>query len=151
MRPVLSLATAFLSLLLVQSSKADDGVHCDAGLSAVCPLAQFVNKQPVNVMQGLRNAMYNSDAPLSTHYNSGDHIICVSSALSINIGVGVGNAVAGAYLNSGGLIGSGGVCVFVEDTANGVSLSQAKYVPMVFHLAISKGRMADIGKQDYDR
>ena len=91
------------------------GINCKG--SMLCPMASFlrsskdnfpahegplmINSGKLNIAQGLRDAMYSSSMPDEVTYNSGDHVICVSSSMPLTIkgGVGVTNGVAGGELN----------------------------------------------------
>lgn len=76
-------------------------------------------------MQILRDALYQSKAADSTPYNSGDHVICVSHTLVINLSLPVidpTGLTSGMNLGSwhlGGKLRDGGICLFPQHLKSG--------------------------------
>ena len=117
----LTLLPSLTSLLAGAASAL--GINCRG--SGLCPLATWDNQSPLPVMQILRDALYQSKAPDSTPYNGGDHVICVSNTLTINLslpiidptGLTSGSALGSWHL--GGKIKDGGICLFPQGLKNG--------------------------------
>ncbi|KAI2466283.1 hypothetical protein F4781DRAFT_406248 [Annulohypoxylon bovei var. microspora] len=99
--------------------------------SGLCPRATWNNNAPVSVMQLLRDAVYAAPTPLSTSYESGDHIICVSQSQKITIDVGF---TLDGFTGSVGLSGSiqeGGICLFPQKMSSKATLTLAQIRPLM--------------------
>ncbi len=113
---------AFVVTLLA-ASVSTLGINCRG--SFFCPLAAWDNESPLPITQILRDALYQSKAPDSTPYNSGDHVICVSNTLTINLTLPIidpTGLTSGMNLGSwhlGGNIKDGGICLFPQYLKSG--------------------------------
>lgn len=108
---------------LLASTVSTLGINCRG--SGLCPLATWDNQSPLPVMQILRDALYESKAPESTPYNNGDHVLCISNTLTINLSIPIidpTGLTSGLNLGSwhlGGRIKDGGICLFPQYMKNG--------------------------------
>jgi hypothetical protein len=88
-------------------------------------------KAPESIIQLLRDAVYAAPAPLSTTYNSGDHVICVSQSQQITIEAGYELDGFGGSIGLTGSIGEGGICLFLQHMADGATLSLESIRPLM--------------------
>ncbi|KAI3320447.1 hypothetical protein HD806DRAFT_232844 [Xylariaceae sp. AK1471] len=105
------------------------GINCRG--SGLCPRASWNNNADVSVIQLLRDAVYAASAPLSTSYESGDHVICVSQSQQITIEVGFELDGIGGSIGLTGSIGEGGICLFPQYMADGATLSLEQIRPLM--------------------
>ncbi|KAI3330317.1 hypothetical protein F4824DRAFT_505168 [Ustulina deusta] len=89
------------------------GINCRG--SGLCPRASWNNVADVSIIQLLRDAVYAASAPLSTGYESGDHVI-----------YGIGGSVGLT-----GSLGEGGICLFPQYMADGATLSLSQIRPLM--------------------
>lgn len=85
----------------------------------------------MTIIQLLRDAVYAASAPLSTGYESGDHVICVSQSQKITIEVGVELDGLGGSIGLTGSLGEGGICLFPQYMAHGAMLSLGQIRPLL--------------------
>ncbi len=90
------------------------GINCRG--SGLCDYATL--NSGTRILQLWHDVLQATDKDPSTVYNSGDHIVCVSSSTKLTIGAsasatyeGVGGSVS---LSSNVNIGTGGVCLFPQ-------------------------------------
>ncbi|KAI1145062.1 hypothetical protein F4825DRAFT_444843 [Nemania diffusa] len=105
------------------------GINCRG--SGLCPRASWNNVADVSIIQLLRDAVYASSAPLSTSYESGDHVICVSQSQQITIEVGFELDGLGGSIGLTGSLGEGGICLFPQYMADGATLSLSQIRPLM--------------------
>ncbi|KAG8531285.1 uncharacterized protein KY384_003997 [Bacidia gigantensis] len=117
-----------LSLLTTLLTPATSlGVNCRG--SALCDRATL-SSQSGKIVQIFRDAVYAAQIPDDTHYNDGDHILCISQTESLTISAGVeggAKGVTGSFSLSGSLaVGAGGICLFPQGTQSGLALSEIR-------------------------
>ncbi|KAJ5631707.1 killer toxin [Penicillium longicatenatum] len=105
------------------------GINCRG--SALCPRATWNNDVPESIIQLLRDAIYDAPEPLSTAYQSGDHVICVSQSQPITISPGFAIGGITGSIGLSGSIPEGGICLFPENMASGASLTLATIRPLL--------------------
>jgi len=97
-----------LAVILLSAIGSVHGLGINCRGSGACPFASFNRPDAVDVMEGLRDGIWLSTQDNSTMYNSGDHIICVSTTSEVTIGVDAGAKGVDASLSTNGKIGNGG-------------------------------------------
>ncbi|KAJ5836901.1 killer toxin [Penicillium robsamsonii] len=105
------------------------GINCRG--SALCPRATWNNPVPQSVIQLLRDAIYAAPEPLSTAYQNGDHVICVSQSQPITISPGFAIGGITGSIGLSGSIHEGGICLFPEYMASGASLTLTDIRPLL--------------------
>jgi len=92
------------------------GINCRG--SGLCPLATLENHSGVRILQLWHDILAATDKDPNTVYNSGDHIVCVGTSVSITVGASAGAEVEGISgeisLSTDVSIGTGGVCLFPQ-------------------------------------
>lgn len=105
------------------------GINCRG--SGLCPLASIENHSGVSIIQLWHDVLAATDKDDSTVYNSGDHIVCIGTSVSISIGASVSAEADGISgdinLSTDIQLGSGGVCLFLQ----GASLTLGQIKPLV--------------------
>ncbi|KAI1842405.1 hypothetical protein JX265_001749 [Neoarthrinium moseri] len=102
------------------------GINCRG--SGLCPLATLENHSGVRILQLWHDILAATDKDPNTVYNSGDHIVCVGTTVSVTIGASASAEVEGiggeVSLESEVSIGTGGVCLFPQGAS--LTLSQIR-------------------------
>ncbi|KAI0007260.1 hypothetical protein F4779DRAFT_592874 [Xylariaceae sp. FL0662B] len=102
------------------------GINCRG--SGLCGLATLQNHSGVSILQLWHDVLAATDKDPNTVYNSGDHIVCVGTSVSITIGASASTEVNGIEgelsLESEASIGTGGVCLFPQGAS--LTLGQIK-------------------------
>ncbi|KAK6072578.1 hypothetical protein SCUP234_09128 [Seiridium cupressi] len=92
------------------------GINCRG--SGLCDLATLENHSGVRIVQLWHDVLQATDKDPNTVYNSGDHIVCIGTSVSITVGASVSGEVEGIggelSLESDVSIGTGGVCLFPQ-------------------------------------
>ncbi|KAI0138582.1 hypothetical protein F4776DRAFT_662955 [Hypoxylon sp. NC0597] len=105
------------------------GINCRG--SGLCPLATIENHSGTRILQLWHDILAATDKDPNTVYNSGDHIVCVGTSVSITVGASVGAEVDGlsgeVSLETEASLGTGGVCLFPQ----GASLTLAQIRELV--------------------
>lgn len=131
---------AFVGTFILRSAYGL-GINCRG--SGACPYASFNRPDSGGLLEGLRDGIWLSTQNNSTMYNSGDHIICVSTTSEVTISVDAGAKGVDAGLSTNGHIGDGGewfvqtstqcctddrlgVCAFPQQLSEPLSLGKIK-------------------------
>ncbi|KAI2626346.1 hypothetical protein GGS21DRAFT_530025 [Xylaria nigripes] len=110
-------------------ARRDLGINCRG--SGLCDLATLENDSGTRIMQLWHDVLAVATLDENTVYNSGDHIVCIGTSVSITVGASVSPEVEGLSgqlsLSSSADIGTGGVCLFPQ----GASLTLAQIRDLV--------------------
>ena len=109
-----NLALAAISLFQALTPGAEClGINCRG--SFMCKVASWQSKSPKRISQALRDAIWLSPKANHTMYQSGEHIICVTSSLGVSNEVGAQTSDGPtSSLTLSGKINTGGICVFPQ-------------------------------------
>ncbi|KAI9705854.1 MAG: hypothetical protein M1836_005260 [Candelina mexicana] len=91
------------------------GINCRG--SGACPIATWQNSNSNSIIQILRNVVRQSSKDPATTYQSGDHVVCVSSSQPVTVSAGADTEGAGGEFSLSGTIHEGGICLFPKGTA----------------------------------
>ncbi|KAI1080319.1 hypothetical protein F5B20DRAFT_540218 [Whalleya microplaca] len=105
------------------------GINCRG--SGLCDLATIENNSGVRILQLWHDVLAATDKDPNTVYNSGDHIVCIGTSVSITVGASASAEVEGIggelSLETSANLGTGGVCLFPQ----GASLTLASIRALV--------------------
>lgn len=89
------------------------GINCRG--SGLCGLATIENTSGVSIMQLWHDVLAATDKSDDTVYDAGDHIVCISTSVTITVGASASSSVEGLTgslrLSSDISLGTGGVCL----------------------------------------
>ncbi len=109
------------------------GINCQG--SFFCPAATLVgwyDKEPMTIMNLLRDAVWASTKPLNTTFANGDHVICIAQDLPVTIKLTDPTGITGATLGSYTVdIPTGGICLFPQYLPQGANLTLEKIRPLM--------------------
>ncbi|QIW99638.1 hypothetical protein AMS68_005156 [Peltaster fructicola] len=108
---------SLLSILGLAPLLVAAGITCDG--SALCLLATLENKSNEGVMQGMRDALKVTNTDPNTMFNAGEHIMCISTTIGIDVGI------KGLVTLSAGFP-AGGICLFAEKIKQPISLATVR-------------------------
>lgn len=105
------------------------GINCRG--SGLCGLATLENHSGVRILQLWHDILKATDKDPNTVYNSGEHITCIGTTVSLTVGASVSAEMEGIggelSLETEASIGTGGVCLFPQ----GASLTLAQIRDLV--------------------
>ncbi|KAF3762928.1 killer toxin [Cryphonectria parasitica EP155] len=121
-----SLKTALLlSATSLISTGSALGINCRG--SGLCTFATIENHSGTNIVQLWHDVLNTTTVDGGTTYSNGDHVVCIGSSASITVGADVGAEFGGASgslsLSSNANIGTGGVCLFPQNMADGATIT----------------------------
>ncbi|KAI2618186.1 hypothetical protein GGR54DRAFT_640754 [Hypoxylon sp. NC1633] len=103
------------------------GINCRG--SGLCDLATLENSSGTRILQTWHDVLAATDIDENTTFNSGDHIVCIGTQVSVTVGASVSAEVEGGAggelsLETNASLGTGGVCLFPQGAS--VTLAQAR-------------------------